>query len=151
MQKISTLKNLLKVLFVYQGFPPSCQPYFPNKPHAKTILTLQSKWTREKKFFLYNNSAFRGRNSRKFWIVVMKMSSLFIRITNFLRTSTIPIQTSTSYYYLNSWYFQIIECPPSQSNIYLSYLIIILNYLILIAVIIFLVKSLNHYDLLVNQ
>ena len=71
--------NFLNLIFVYiQGFPPLCQPFFPNKPHTQTFLTLQSKWAREGKLCLYNNSPFRGRSSGKFWIIVIQMSSLFV-------------------------------------------------------------------------
>ena len=95
---------------------------------------------------------FRGRNSTMFWIIVMQMYSLFIHITNSLRTSTIPIQNvyilllPRVLIFSNNWvstFFKVIFI--------LNYLIIILNYLILIVVIIFLVKPLNQYELLVNQ
>ena len=87
------LTNLLNLLLVYiQGFPPLCQPFFPNKPHTQTFLTFQSKWAREEKLCLYNNPAFRDWTSTKFWIIVMQMSSLFIHITNFLRTSVMLLQ-----------------------------------------------------------
>ena len=33
--------------FYIQGFPALYQPFFPNKPHAQTFLTLQSKWAPE--------------------------------------------------------------------------------------------------------
>ena len=97
-------------------------PFFPNKKHTQTFLTLQSKWAREEKLCLYSDSAFRGWNSTKFWIIVMQIPSLFIHITSFLRTSTTPVETSTSNYYLKSWYFQIIQCPPS-SKWYLFWII----------------------------
>ena len=149
MRKISTLTNLLNLLLVYiQSFPPLCQPFFPNKPHTLTVQTFQSKWAREEKLCLYNNSVFRGRNSTKFWIIVIQMSGLFSHITNFLRTSRMPVQNfyilllSYILIFPNNWvstYFKVIFI--------LNYLIIILNYLILIVVIIFLVKSLNHYEL----
>ena len=139
LQKISTLTNLLNLLFLYiQGSPPMCQPFFPKKPHRQTFLTLQSKWAREEKLCLYNNLPVRGRNSAKFWTIVMQMSSVFFYMTNFLRTSTISIQIFSND--LVSNFLKVI-----------LYLIIILNYLILIVVIIFLVKPLNHYELLVNQ
>ena len=86
--KISSLTNLLNLLFVYiQGSPPLCQLLFPNKPRTQTFLTLQSEWAWEEKLCFYNNSAFRCQNSTKFWIIVMQMSSLFINITNFIRTT----------------------------------------------------------------
>ena len=85
-QKVSTLTNLLNLLFVYiQGSHTLRKSFFPNKPHTQNYLTLQFKWAREE-----SNSAFRGRNSTKFCIIIMQTSSLFIHITNFLKTSTIP-------------------------------------------------------------
>ena len=51
--------------FVYiQGLPPLSQPFFPNKPHMQTFLTLQPKWTPEEELCLNNNSAFRSRNQQ---------------------------------------------------------------------------------------
>ena len=139
---------------LYSRLPYSVPIIFPNKPHTQYFLTLQSKRAREEKLSLYNNSAFSNPDSTKFWIIVMQISSLFIHITNFLRTSTIPIQN-----------FCILLLPPilmfSNNRVstfhkvifILNYLIIVLNYLTLIVVIIFL-KPLNHYEyyeLLVNQ
>ena len=60
--------------FVYiQGFPALCQSVFPNKWRTQTFLTLRSKWSREEKLCLNNNSAFRGQNSTKFWVIVIQM------------------------------------------------------------------------------
>ena len=51
LQKISTLTNLLNLLFVYiQGSPPLCQLLFPNKPRTQTFLTLQSDEPEKKNF-----------------------------------------------------------------------------------------------------
>ena len=94
--------------FVYtQGSPALCQPFFPSKPHTQTFLTLQPKWGPKEELCLNNNSAFRGRNSTKFWIIwiiVIQMSSLFIHITNFKITIT-NLNSKFCIYYLKSWYF----------------------------------------------
>ena len=97
----------LKKLVYIQGSPALCQPFFPYKPHTQTFLTFQSKWAPEEELCLNNNSAFRGRNSTKFWIIwiiVIQMSSLFIHITNFKITITNLI-SKFWIYYLKSWYF----------------------------------------------
>ena len=103
MQKTSALRNCL-----YSRLPLLCaNQFFPNKPHTQTFLKLQLKWTPEEEHCLNNNSAFRGRNSTKFWtvwIIVMQMSSLFIHITNFKITIT-NINSKFYIYYLKSWYF----------------------------------------------
>ena len=83
------------------------KPFFPNKPHTQTFLTLQSKWAPEEELCFNNNSAFRGRNSTKFWIfliIVIQMSSLFIHVTNFKTTIT-NLNSKFCIYYLKSWYF----------------------------------------------
>ena len=98
--------------FVYiQDSPALCQPFCPNKPHTQTFLTLQSKWAREEELCLNNNLAFRGRNSTKFWITVIQMSSRSIHSTNFKITN---LSSKFCIYFLKSWYFQIIECSPSS-------------------------------------
>ena len=72
--------------FVYiQGSPALCRPFFPNK---QIFLTPQSTWAREEELFLNNNSAFRYRNSTKFWIIVIQMFSLFVHSTNLKITIT---------------------------------------------------------------
>ena len=66
----------------------------PRKPsHAQTFLTVQPKLPRKEEIIicLNNNSAFRDRNSPKFWIIVTEMSSQFIHITNFKINITNPI------------------------------------------------------------
>ena len=111
LQKTSTFTNLLNfLLFIFKASLLCANHCFLT---LKTVLTLQYKWAQEEELCLNNNSAFRGRNSTRFWVTVMQISSLFIHITNFLRTAN-PIQTSASYYYLKHWYFQIIECLPSS-------------------------------------
>ena len=97
----------LKKFIYIQGSPALCQPFFPNKSHTQTFLTLQPKWTPEEDLCFNNNSAFRGRNSTKFWtvwIIVIRMSILFIHITNFKITIT---NLNSKFYicYLKSWYF----------------------------------------------
>ena len=97
----------LKKLVYIQGSPALCQPFFPYKPHTQTFLTFQSKWAPEEELCLNNNSAFRGRNSTKFWIfwiIVIQMSSLFIHVTNFKITIT-NLNSKFCIYYLKSWYF----------------------------------------------
>ena len=96
----------LKKLVYIQGSPALCQPFFPYKPHTQTFLTFQSKWAPEEELCLNNNSAFRGRNSTKFWItwiIAIQISSLFILITNF--KITITKLNSKFCIYLKSWYF----------------------------------------------
>ena len=109
LQKTSALRNLL--IFYIQGSPFLCQPFFhffPNKLiHTQTFLRLQPKWAPEEELCLNNNSVFRGRNSAKFrtvWIIVIRMSSLFIHITNFKITIT---NLNSKFYicYVKSWYF----------------------------------------------
>ena len=75
-----------KKLVYIQGPPALCQPFFHNKPHTQTFLTLPFKWAAEEELCLNNNSAYRGWNSTKFWlfwIIVIQISSLFIHLTNF--------------------------------------------------------------------
>ena len=77
--------NFKKLVHI-QGSPALCQPFFPNKPHTQTFLALPFKWAAEETLCLNNNSAFRGRNSTKFWlfwIIVIQISSQFIHLTNF--------------------------------------------------------------------
>ena len=38
--------------FSIQGSPALYQPFFPNKPHMQTFLTLQSKWPPEEELCL---------------------------------------------------------------------------------------------------
>ena len=94
--------------FVYiQGSPALYQPFFPNKPHTQTFLTLQSKWAPEEELCLNNISAFRGRNSTKFWIIwiiVIQMSTLFIHVTNF-KIAITNLNSKFCIYHLKSWYF----------------------------------------------
>ena len=97
----------LKKLVYIQGSPALCQPFFPYKPHTQTFLTFQSKWAPEEELCLNNNSAFRGRNSTKFWvswIIVIQMSGLVIHVTNFKITIT-NLNSKFCIYYLKSWYF----------------------------------------------
>ena len=100
LQKTSTSGNLL----IFKAPLPWSQSVFLNKSHTQTFLTLQSKRAREDELFLNNNSALRGRNSTKFWIIVIQMSSLFIHITNFKITIT---NLNSKFYicYVKSWYF----------------------------------------------
>ena len=63
-------------------------------------------------------------NPTKFWILVMQMSSLLVHITNFLRTSAVLFKTLTSYYYFKSWYFKVIQFPPSSKQDYIRFLVI---------------------------
>ena len=73
----------------------------------QTFLTFQSKWASEEELCLNNNSAFRGRNSTKFWIfwiIVIQMSSLFIHVTNF-KIAITNLNSKLCIYYLKSWYF----------------------------------------------
>ena len=100
LQKTSTSGNLL----IFKAPLPWSQSVFLNKSHTQTFLTLQSKRAREDELFLNNNSALRGRNSTKFWIIVIQMSSLFIHITNFKITIT-NLNSKFCIYYLKSWYF----------------------------------------------
>ena len=98
-----TFKNIVHI----QCSSALYQPFFPNEPHTQTFLTLQSKWLSEEKLCLNNNSAFRGRNSTKFWIIwiiVIQMSSLFIHITNFKITIT-NLNSKFCICYLKSWHF----------------------------------------------
>ena len=101
--KTSALGNL----FIFKA-PLLCANYFfPNKPQTHTFLTLQPKWAPEEELCLDNNSAFRSRNSIKFWIIwiiVIPMSSLFIHITNFKITIT-NLNSKFCICYLKSWYF----------------------------------------------
>ena len=75
---------------------------------------------------------------RFFQNIFREYRSLFIHINNFLRTSTVPIQTSASYY----WYFYILIFSNNSVSTFpkvmfiLNYLIIILNYLTLLVAII---------------
>ena len=97
----------LKKLVYIQGSPALCQPFFPYKPHTQTFLTFQSKWAPEEELCLNNNSAFRGRNSTKFWIfwiIVIQMSSPFIHMTNF-KINITNLNSKFCIYYLISWYF----------------------------------------------
>ena len=121
----------LKKLVYIQGSPALCQPFFPYKPHTQTFLTFQSKWAPEEELCLNNNSAFRGRNSTKFWtvwIIVIRMSILFIHITNFKITITnlnskFCICYLKSWYFLNNWVSNFLEerssttCPSSSHNL----------------------------------
>ena len=100
LQKTSTSGNLL----IFKAPLPWSQSVFLNKSHTQTFLTLQSKRAREDELFLNNNSALRGRNSTKFWIIVIQMSSLFIHITNFKITIT-NLNSKFCIYYLKSWHF----------------------------------------------
>ena len=100
LQKTSTSGNLL----IFKAPLPWSQSVFLNKSHTQTFLTLQSKRAREDELFLNNNSALRGRNSTKFWIIVIQMSSLFIHITNFKITIT-NLNSKFCIYYLQSWHF----------------------------------------------
>ena len=100
LQKTSTSGNLL----IFKAPLPWSQSVFLNKSHTQTFLTLQSKRAREDELFLNNNSALRGRNSTKFWIIVIQMSSLFIHITNFKITIT-NLNSKFCIYYLKPWYF----------------------------------------------
>ena len=96
-----------KKLVYIQGSSALCQPFFPNKPHRQTFLTLQSKWAPEEELCLKNNSAFKDRNSTKFWIfwiIVIQMCSLFIHVTNFKITIT-NLNSKFCIYYLKSWHF----------------------------------------------
>ena len=96
-----------KKLVYIQGSPSLCQLMFPYKPHTQTFLKPQSKCAPEQELCLTNNSVFRGRNSTKFWIfwiIVIQMSSLFIRVTNFKITIT-NLNSKFSIYVLKSWYF----------------------------------------------
>ena len=98
-----TFKNIVHI----QCSSALYQPFFPNEPHTQTFLTLQSKSLSEEKLCLNNNSAFRGRNSTKFWIIwiiVIQMSSLFIHITNFKITIT-NLNSKFCICYLKSWHF----------------------------------------------
>ena len=90
--------------FLFKALLLCANYFFPNKPHTQTFLTLQSKWAREEELCLNNNSTFRGRNSTKFWIIVIQMSSLFIHITNFKITIT-NLNSKFCICYLKSWYF----------------------------------------------
>ena len=72
----------LKKLVYIQGSPALCQPFFPYKPHTETFLTFQSKWAPEEELCLNDNSAFRGRYSELFELLI-QMSCLFIDVTNF--------------------------------------------------------------------
>ena len=100
LQKTSTSGNLL----IFKAPLPWSQSVFLNKSHTQTFLTLQSKRAREDELFLNNNSALRGRNSTKFWIIVIQMSSLFIHITNFKITIT-NLNSKFCIYYLKPWHF----------------------------------------------
>ena len=96
-----------KKFLCIQGSPALCQPFYPNKPDTQTFLTLQSKWTLKEELCLHNNSAFRGRNSTKFWtvwIIVNRMSGVFIHITNFKITMT-NLNSKFYIYYHKFWYF----------------------------------------------
>ena len=103
LQKTSALRNL----FIFKAPLLFANYFFPNKPHTQTFLTLHPKWAPEEELCLNNNSAFRGRNSTKFWIIwiiVIQMSSLFIHITNFKITIT-NLNSKFYIYYLKSWHF----------------------------------------------
>ena len=103
LQKTSALKNL----FIFKAPLLCANHFYPNKPHTQTFLTIQPKWTPEEELCLNNNSAFRGRNSTKFWIfwiIVIQMSSLFIHVTNFKITIT-NLNSKFCIYYLKSWHF----------------------------------------------
>ena len=100
LQKTSASGNLL----IFKAPLPWSQSVFLNKSHTQTFLTLQSKRARDDELFLNNNSALRGRNSTKFWIIVIQMSSLFIHITNFKITIT-NLNSKFCIYYLKSWHF----------------------------------------------
>ena len=100
LQKTSTSGNLL----IFKAPLPWSQSVFLNKSHTQTFLTLQSKRARDDELFLNNNSALRGRNSTKFWIIVIQMSSLFIHITNFKITIT-NLNSKFCICYLKSWHF----------------------------------------------
>ena len=92
--------------FIFKAPLLCANHFFPNKPHRQTFLTLQPKWTPEEELCLNNNSAFRGQNSTKFWtawIIVIRMSSLFIHMTNFKITIT-NLNSKFYIYYLKSWY-----------------------------------------------
>ena len=79
--------NFKKFVFI-QGSLDLCQLFFPNKSYTQTFLTLQSKWAWEEELCLNNNSVSRRRNSRKLWIIVIQMSSLFNHINSFKITIT---------------------------------------------------------------
>ena len=124
LQKTSTSGNLL----IFKAPLPWSQSVFLNKSHTQTFLTLQSKRAREDELFLNNNSALRGRNSTKFWIIVIQMSSLFIHITNFKITITnlnskFWIYDLKSWYFLNNWVSNFLEqrgsynCASSSYNL----------------------------------
>ena len=108
--------SLKKIVYI-QGSPALCQPFFPYKPHTQTFLTFQSKWAPEEELCLNNNSAFRGRNSTKFWIIwiiIIQMSSLFIHVTNFKITianlnSKFCIYYLKSCHFLNNWVSNFLE------------------------------------------
>ena len=64
-----TSERLMHVQFtscVYRA--ALCQPFFPNKPHTQTFLTLQSELAADEELCLNNNSALRGRF---IWIIVI--------------------------------------------------------------------------------
>ena len=94
-------------VFLFKAPLPCTNYFFPNKPHAETFQTLQSKWVPEEEFCLNNNSAFRGQNSTKFWIfliIVIQMFSLFIHVTN-LKIAITNLNLKFCIFYLKSWYF----------------------------------------------
>ena len=120
LQKTSTSGNLL----IFKAPLPWSQSVFLNKSHTQTFLTLQSKRAREDELFLNNNSALRGRNSTKFWIIVIQMSSLFIHITNFKITITnlnSKILHLLSWYFLNTWVSNFFEERSSTISASSSY------------------------------
>ena len=124
LQKTSALRNL----FIFKAPLLFANYFFPNKPHTQTFLTLHPKWAPEEELCLNNNSAFRGRNSSKFWIIwiiVIQMSSLFIHITNFKITITNPtIQKIKTYHdciaysflFKGCFCFPIFPCFPKHTK-----------------------------------
>ena len=95
-----------KILYIH-GSPALCQPFFSYQSHTQTFLTFQSKWAPEKKNFaliIIPLSEVNIQPSSELFELFIRMSSLFIHVTNF-KIAITNLNSKFCIYYLKSWDF----------------------------------------------